>query len=151
MHLAVRLAAAILSVPPDVLAPYVPMMAPAPRNALESALRNEVDSTMSGPCCRSPGNSAPLFAISREEVNYVNCDSGLPSTDMGLYMIENSELLIPEPSTYGEITLLGTIDSSLFSFIVTLVFFQIMYFDVYPNIFINKRLKGLGNCSITWV
>jgi hypothetical protein len=115
MHLAVRLAAAILSVPPDVLAPYVPMMAPAPRNALESALRNEVDSTMSGPCCRSPDDSAPLFAISREEVNYVNCDSGFPSTDMGLYMIENSELLIPEPSTYGEITLLGTIDSSLFS------------------------------------
>jgi hypothetical protein len=107
MNLAIRVAAAILSIPPDVLAPYVPMMAPAPRNALELELRNEVDSSMSGPCCRSPSDSAPLFAISREEVNYVNCDSGLPSTDMGLYLSERPELSSPDPSTYGEITLLG--------------------------------------------
>jgi hypothetical protein len=107
MNLALRLAAAILSVPPDVLAPYVPMMAPAPRNALEFDLRNEVDSVMSGQCCRSFSDSAPLFAISREEVNYVNCDSGLPSTDMGLYASEDPELSSPKPSTYGEITLLG--------------------------------------------
>ncbi len=49
----------------------------------------------------------PLFTISREEVNYVNCNSGLPSLDMGLYMSEHPELSLPEPSTYREITLLS--------------------------------------------
>eukprot|EP00581_Thalassiosira_minuscula_P011456 CAMPEP_0183729918 /NCGR_PEP_ID=MMETSP0737-20130205/31529_1 /TAXON_ID=385413 /ORGANISM="Thalassiosira miniscula, Strain CCMP1093" /LENGTH=58 /DNA_ID=CAMNT_0025962239 /DNA_START=34 /DNA_END=206 /DNA_ORIENTATION=+ len=50
MNLAIRIAAAILSVPPDVLAPMVPMMAPPPRNTLEFDLRHEVDSLLSGSC-----------------------------------------------------------------------------------------------------
>ena len=109
MNLAVRIAAAILSVPPDVLAPFVPMLAPSPRNGLEIELRNEVDSALSGSCCRSSsssGNDEPLFAISREEAHYVDCKSGLPSTSMeeGLF---NSDEMSEPPSTYGEITSLG--------------------------------------------
>ena len=109
MNIAIRIAAAILSVPPDVLAPMVPMMAPPPQNSLEFDLRNEVDSVLSGSCCRSSADGAPLFAISREESNYVNCNSGLPSINGGLFESENSddESSSSDPSTYGEITSLG--------------------------------------------
>mmetsp|Transcript_23582 Transcript_23582/g.56913 ORF Transcript_23582/g.56913 Transcript_23582/m.56913 type:complete len:319 (-) Transcript_23582:52-1008(-) len=109
MNIAIRIAAAILSVPPDVLAPMVPMMAPPPQNSLEFDLRNEVDSVLSGSCCRSSADGAPLFAISREESNYVNCNSGLPSINEGLFESENSddESSSSDPSTYGEITSLG--------------------------------------------
>ena len=117
MNLALRIAAAILSVPPDVLAPYVPMLAPSSRNAFENELRDEVDSAMSGRCSRAVGASfdggnleedAPLFAISREETSYVNCDSGLPSSTllMGLYN-DDDATESPNPSTYGEITIVG--------------------------------------------
>ncbi|KAL7540126.1 hypothetical protein ACHAXR_010943 [Thalassiosira sp. AJA248-18] len=125
MNLAIRIAAAVLSVPPDVLAPMVrltllypillsskahhfasqhkvPMMAPPPRNALEFDLRNEVDGALSGRCSSADG-SAPLFAISREEVNFVNCNSGLPHAEEAF----RSENDIPDASTYGEITSLG--------------------------------------------
>ena len=105
MNLAIRIAAAIFSVPPDVLAPMVPMMAPPPRNAKEFELRNEVDTSLSGDC--SSANDAPLFAISKEEVKYVNCKSGLPSTDTEVLFKSDDPDAPPEPSTYGEITSLG--------------------------------------------
>lgn len=116
MNLALRIAAAILSVPPDVLAPFVPMMAPPPRNGLEIELRNEVDSALSGSCCRSSSSGgggdehhdmAPLFAISREEAQYVDCKSGLPPTSMEERLFNSGGMSEP-PSTYGEITSLGT-------------------------------------------
>ncbi|KAL7496091.1 hypothetical protein ACHAWT_004367 [Skeletonema menzelii] len=101
MNLALRIAAAILSVPPDVIAPLVPMMAPSPRNNLEVQLRNEVNTILSGRC--SAAARAPLFAISNEEVNFVDCNSGLPGvTDV--YKSDDSE---SSASTYGEITMLG--------------------------------------------
>lgn len=107
MNLAIRIAAAILSVPPDVLAPMVPMLAPPPRNSIEFELRNEVDSVLSGSCCRS-SSEAPLFAISREETNYVNCNSGLPEIDGKLFKSESpDDESSSDPSTYGEITSLG--------------------------------------------
>ena len=105
MNLAIRIAAAIFSVPPDVLAPMVPMMAPPPRNALEFELRNEIDTSLSGRC--SSANDAPLFAISKEEVKYVNCKSGLPSTDTEVLFKSDDPDAPPEPSTYGEITAVG--------------------------------------------
>ena len=112
MNLALRIAAAILSVPPDVLAPFIPMMAPPPRNGLEIELRNEVDSALSGSCCRSSSDTdqalvTPFFAISREEAQYVDCNSGLPPTSMEEGLFHNDALSEP-PSTYGEITSLGT-------------------------------------------
>ena len=114
MNLALRIAAAILSVPPDVLAPFIPMMAPPPRNGLEIELRNEVDSALSGSCCRSSSDNdqdpltlTPLFAISREEAQYVDCKSGLSPTSMEEGLFHNDALSEP-PSTYGEITSLGT-------------------------------------------
>ncbi len=114
MNLALRIAAAILSVPPDVLAPFVPMLAPPPRNALEIELRNEVDSALSGSCCRSSSSSrdgddhvAPLFAISREEAHYVDCKSGLPPTSMEEGLFGRDDGMSEPPSTYGEITSLG--------------------------------------------
>ncbi len=101
MNLAVRIVAAILSVPPDVIAPMVPMMAPTPRNSLEVQLRNEVNTILSGRCSAAEG--APLFAISNEEANFVDCDSGLPGvTDV--YKSDNDD---DTASTYGEITMLG--------------------------------------------
>lgn len=118
MNLVLRIAAAILSVPPDVLAPYVPMLAPSSRNVYENELRDEVESALSGRCSRAlpfdDGRNlleedAPLFAISREEANYVNCDSGLPSstTLMGLYNNDDDATESPNSSTYGEITIVG--------------------------------------------
>jgi len=101
MNLAIRIAAAILSVPPDVLAPLVPMAAPPPRNKVELQLRHEVDSVLSGRC--SSAGAAPLFAISSEEANYVDCYSGLPGVS-GAYKSDGDE---NSASTYGEITLLG--------------------------------------------
>ncbi|KAL9180045.1 hypothetical protein ACHAXT_008015 [Thalassiosira profunda] len=80
MNLALRIAAAVLSVPPDVLAPMVPMVPPPPRNALEFELRSE-------------------------EADFVDCNSGLPG-DESLYASEGGEES-PKPSTYGEITSLG--------------------------------------------
>ena len=112
MNLALRIAAAILSVPPDVLAPFIPMMAPPPRNGLEIELRNEVDSALSGSCCRSSSDNdqdlvTPLFVLSREEAQYVDCKSGLSPTSMEEGLFHNDALSEP-PSTYGEITSLGT-------------------------------------------
>mmetsp|Transcript_17759 Transcript_17759/g.27877 ORF Transcript_17759/g.27877 Transcript_17759/m.27877 type:complete len:295 (-) Transcript_17759:906-1790(-) len=101
MNLAVRIVAAILSVPPDVIAPIVPMMAPSPRNILEVQLRNEVNTILSGRC--SAAEVAPLFAISNEEANFVDCDSGLPGV-MDVYKSDDDE---DTASTYGEITMLG--------------------------------------------
>ena len=111
MNLAIRIAAAILSVPPDVLAPMVPPMAPRPRNALESQLRNEVDSALSG-SCSSASADAPLFAISREEARHVDCKSGMPAfMERSLYdgdeEDDDGDAARPAPSTYGEITVLG--------------------------------------------
>lgn len=103
MNLALRIAAAVLSVPPDVLAPMVPMVAPPPRNALEFELRNEVETALSGSCCSN--DAAPLFAVSREEADFVDCNSGLPG-DESLYASEGGEES-HKPSTYGEITSLG--------------------------------------------
>ena len=99
MNLAVRIVAAILSVPPDVIAPIVPMMAPSPRNSLEVQLRNEVNTILSGRC--SAAESAPLFAISDE--NFVDCNSGLP----GVTDVYKSDDIDNSASTYGEITMLG--------------------------------------------
>ncbi|KAL7549215.1 hypothetical protein ACHAWF_012485 [Thalassiosira exigua] len=110
MNLAIRIAAAILSVPPDVLAPMVPMsmLVPPPKNSLEYDLRNEVDSVLSGTCCSSADGAAPLFAISREETNFVNCNTGLPSDAEALFeSIPGDENASPKSSTYGEITVLG--------------------------------------------
>lgn len=117
MKVALRIAAAILSVPPDVLAPYVPMLPPSSRNAFENKLRDEVDSAMSGRCSRAVRTSfdgnyleedAPLFAISQEETSYVNCDSGLPSSTLLMGLYDNDDATEgPNPSTYGEITILG--------------------------------------------
>jgi hypothetical protein len=101
MNLAIRIAAAILSVPPDVIAPIVPMMAPPPRNELEFRLRNEVNTILSGRC--SATESAPLFAISNEEANFVDCSSGLPGV-MDVYKSDDND---SSASTYGEITMLG--------------------------------------------
>ncbi|KAL7533454.1 hypothetical protein ACHAXR_005250, partial [Thalassiosira sp. AJA248-18] len=83
------------------------MMASPPRNTLEFDLRNEVNGALSG-CCSSADRSAPLFAISREEVKYVNCNSGLPHAEEA-FRSENDNLDdgSPSPFTYGEITLLG--------------------------------------------
>lgn len=117
MNLALQIAAAILSVPPDVLTPYVPMLPPSSRNTFENELRDEVDSAMSGRCSRAVrtrfdgGNleeDAPLFAISREETSYVNCDSGLPLSTLLMRLYVNDDATEgPNPSTYGEITILG--------------------------------------------
>ncbi len=87
----------------------VPMMAPPPRNTIEFEVRNEVDSVLSGPCCRSTEDKAPLFAISKEEESFVNCNSGLPSnTDETLFdLSDHNPDETPKPSTYGEITSLG--------------------------------------------
>jgi hypothetical protein len=115
MNLALKIVAAILSVPPDVLAPFVPMLAPPPRNDLEIELRNEIDSALSGSCCRSSSSGrdgddhdvAPLFAISREEAHYVDCKSGLPPTSMEERLFNTGDGILEPPSTYGEITSLG--------------------------------------------
>lgn len=116
MNLAIRIAAAILSVPPDVLAPMVPMMAPPPRNTLEMQLREEIDTSLSGHCCSASSSSdesdddagVPLFALSKEEANFVDCQSGLPSfAGDHLYTDESDDEEEAQPSTYGEITMLG--------------------------------------------
>lgn len=147
MNLAIRIAAAILSVPPDVLAPMVcrsrwiceyasdepccltcthlsitlnhprptstllfqvPMIAPPPQNQLEMQLRDEIDSVLSGSCCTA-SNDAPLFAISQSESKFVDCQSGLPSvsTDGDLFARSKDDIK-PSPSTYGEVTMLGS-------------------------------------------
>jgi hypothetical protein len=49
----------------------------------------------------------PLFALSREEAQYVDCKSGLSPTSMEEGLFHNDALSEP-PSTYGEITSLGT-------------------------------------------
>lgn len=109
MNLAIRIASAILSVPPDVLAPMVPPMAPPARNILEHELRDEVDSALSGRC--SSAIDAPLFTISREEANYVNCNSGMPLAEESLFgneiPDEDYEDGNHKAATYGEITALG--------------------------------------------
>ena len=102
MNLVIRIAAAILSVPPDVIAPIVPMIAPSPRNSLEVQLRNEVNTVLSGRCSAAD-TGAPLFAISSEEANFVDCNSGLPGV-ANVYKSDDNENLA---STYGEITMLG--------------------------------------------
>lgn len=107
MNLAIRIAAAILSVPPDAIAPMVPMVAPPPRNQLEFEVRSEVNSVLSGSCslAKVEEDAAPLFAISSEEANYVDCKSGLPGvTDV----YQNDDNDDNRASTYGEITLLGS-------------------------------------------
>jgi hypothetical protein len=129
MNLAVRIAAAILSVPPDVLAPMVkihqtsisqfnsttwqlthfsffqvPMMAPPPRNTLELKLREEIDSALSGSCCSASSDATPLFVLSESETSFVNCQSGLPASEKDLFAVGGDEAT---PSTYGEITMLG--------------------------------------------
>ena len=101
MNLAIRIAAAILSVPPDVLAPFSPLFEPTPRNNLEKRLRHEVNTLLSGEC--SAAEDVPLFAISSEEANFVNCNSGLPG-DVDVYKSDENDV---SASTYGEITLLG--------------------------------------------
>lgn len=108
MNLAIKIAAAIFSVPPDALALVLPMMAPPPRNAIEFDLRNEVDTALLG-SCSSAANDKPLFAISEEEMNFVNCKTGLPSTDDTIYKsdVSETETETPPPSTYGEITSMG--------------------------------------------
>lgn len=102
MNLAIRIAAAILSVPPDVIAPHVPMMAPPPRNNFEVQLRIEVNTLLSGGCSAAD-RGAPLFAISNEEANFVDCNSGLPGV-MDVYKSGDND---NAASTYGEITMLG--------------------------------------------
>eukprot|EP00804_Cyclotella_cryptica_P007592 CCRYP_010658-RH/>CCRYP_010658-RH protein AED:0.40 eAED:0.41 QI:0/0.66/0.5/1/0.66/0.5/4/1904/341 len=104
MNLAIRIAAAILSVPPDVLAPMVPMMAPPPRNTLELQLREEIDSALSGSCCSASSDATPLFVLSESETSFVNCKSGLPASEKDLFAVGGDEAA---PSTYGEITMLG--------------------------------------------
>ena len=102
MNLAIRIAAAILSLPPDALAPMIPMMAPPPRNGLEMDVRNEVDTALFG-SCSSSDDTAPLFVISPEEANFVNCQTGLPS-QQGVYESEQDN---NAAETYGEVTALG--------------------------------------------
>ncbi|KAL7516462.1 hypothetical protein ACHAWX_001477 [Stephanocyclus meneghinianus] len=104
MNLAIRIAAAILSVPPDVLAPMVPMMAPPPRNTLELQLRDEIDSALSGSCCSASLDATPLFVLSESETSFVNCQSGLPAAEKDLFATDGDGAA---PSTYGEITILG--------------------------------------------
>ena len=71
-------------------------------------LREEIDSSLSGPCCSATANAhTPLFAISKEEANYVNCHSGLPSISEGNSFLNDDEGDASRPSTYGEITMLG--------------------------------------------
>jgi len=109
MNLALRIVAATLLVPPDVLAPFVPMLPPSLHNAFKNELCDEVESAMSGRCSCAFGNleDAPLFAIAREETNYVNCDSGLPSSILMGLNDDDDATERPNPSTYGEITILG--------------------------------------------
>jgi len=47
-----------------------------------------------------------LFAISEEETKFVNCQTGLPTDNDILYKSDKDAA--PEPSTYGEITSLGS-------------------------------------------
>ncbi|KAL7477713.1 hypothetical protein ACHAW6_003512 [Cyclotella cf. meneghiniana] len=108
MNLAVRIAAAILSVPPDVLAPMVPMMAPPPRNTLELQLRDEIDSALSGSCCSASSDATPLFVLSESETSFVNCQSGLPAAEKDLFATDGDGAA---PSTYGEITILGMLEN----------------------------------------
>ena len=88
------------------------MMAPPPRNTLEFDLRNEVDGALSGSCCSS--GESPVFAISKDEVNFVNCNSGLPSAEQEvLFKRDADDDAPPEPSTYGEVTSLGECSCTL--------------------------------------
>lgn len=64
-------------------------------------VRDLVDTALSGSC--SSAVSGPLFALSQEERNFVNCQSGLPFDDT-LFDTDGES---PRPETYGEVTSLG--------------------------------------------
>ena len=67
----------------------------------EMEVRDLVDTTLSGSCSSAVGG--PLFALSQEEKNFVNCQSGLPFDDTLFHADGDS----PRPETYGEVTSLG--------------------------------------------
>jgi hypothetical protein len=79
------------------------MMAPPPNNPLEAHLREEINVALSGSC--SSAITAPLFLLSRDETDFVDCQSGLPDSDANLFKKEEED---GKPSTYGEVTLLGS-------------------------------------------
>ena len=130
------------------------MLAPPPRNTLEFDLRNEIDGALSGSCCSS--GESPLFAISKDEVNFVNCNSGLPSAEQEVLFKRSSDDLLadddapPEPSTYGEVTSLGEC-----SFCIVIDEFACMHStdSIYQSHGIwhmDIQTKDRANYSITW-
>ena len=92
LNLAVKIAASILSVPPEAISVSLPPMAPPPRSQKEFQHRREIDGALASFWKETDG-----FDSSLEEQNLVDERYGVAP-----------EATSKRPSTYGEITPLGS-------------------------------------------
>jgi len=88
LNLAIKIAASILSVPPESISVSLPPMAPPPRSAQEFQRRREIDAALASFWKKSDGFDSPS-----EEQDFVDERYGAESK---------------RPSTYGEVTSLGS-------------------------------------------
>ena len=92
LNLAVKIAASILSVPPEAISVSLPPMAPPPRSQREFQIRREIDAALASCWKETDGFDSPP-----EEQNLVDERYGV-----------TPEATAKRPSTYGEITPLGS-------------------------------------------
>ena len=92
LNLAIKIAASILSVPPEAISVSLPPMAPPPRSPKEFQHRREIDEALASFWKETDGFDSPS-----EEQNMVDERYGVAP-----------EATTKRPSTYGEITPLGS-------------------------------------------
>lgn len=92
LNLAIKIAASILSVPPEAISVSLPPMAPPPRSQKEFQHRREIDAALASFWKETDGFDSPS-----EELNLVDERYGV-----------TREATTKRPSTYGEITPMGS-------------------------------------------